>query len=162
MRTSRRRTLLLLLPLSLLAACGDDATAPRARTRVFAFSHIAGLAPDSGYICPPPADGAVSRVFVGGDGAEMRPDGKFWINLYVSTWERYPSTAQSAETRVYNQLGLWSATGQALTLSHFEETPLQPTATVAGDSLVLRIAASCKNGDAIPGGLAIVYEETQP
>jgi hypothetical protein len=162
MRTSRRHALLLLVPLSLLAACGDDATAPRARTRVFAFSHIAGLAPDSGYACAAPADGAVSRVFVGGDGAEMRPDGRFWINLYVHTWERYPSTAQYAETRVYNRVGQWSANGEALTLSYLEDTPLQPTAAATGDSLVLRIAASCKSGEVIPGGLAIVYKESQP
>ena len=154
--------LLLLVPLALLAACGDDDPAgPRAATRAFTFDHIAGLPKDSGYVCPPPAEGAVSRLFVGGDGAEMLPDGRFWMNLYVSTWERYPSTQQSSRTVMWNSVGRWEQSGDTLTLTHLDPAPVLGKARLAGDSLAVRIVASCEN-TIDPLELTLIYKEATP
>ena len=154
--------LLLFVPLALLAACGDDDPAgPHSSKRTFALDHIAGLPKDSGYVCPPPAEGAVSRVFVGGDGAEMLPDGRFWMNLYVSTWERYPSTQQSSHTLMWNRVGRWEQSGDTLTLTQLDPAPVLGKARLAGDSLAVRIITSCENTiDLLE--LTLIYKEATP
>ena len=156
------RRLALVLPLSLLAACGDGPSEPRnVAPRSFAFSHIAGYAPDSGFVCPAPAPGAVSRIFAGGDGAEVFRDGRIWVNVYVSTWERYPSTAQSSHSVLYNRMGSYRRDGDTLTLTGFEDTALLGKAYLGGDSLRVRVTARCASETEIEE-LSLIFKEILP
>ena len=156
------RRLALVLPLSLLAACSDGPSEPRDVTpRSFAFSHIAGFAPDSGFVCPAPAPGAVSRIFAGGDGAEVFADGRIWVNVYVATWERYANTTQNGHSVMYNRMGSYRSAGDTLTLTGFEGTALLGKAYLRGDSLTVRVIASCASEIEIEE-LSLIFKEILP
>jgi hypothetical protein len=147
----------------LLAACGDGPSAPPSVVpRAFAFSHIAGLAPDSGYVCPPRVEGAVARVQAGGEGIELFPNGDLWINAYVGTWERLPSTQQEAFGTTYNSVGRWAQRGDSLAFTELDWPHLPSKARLAGDSITFTMAAACPTDASLPGVLTLVYKETAP
>jgi hypothetical protein len=158
------RRLALLLPIAFVAACGDDPSAPVVTTRAFALSHIAGLAPDSGYVCPPRYEGAIARIIAAGEGIELSSDGDLRVDVYVGTYERWPSTTQVANGVGLTGDGTFTRSGETLTFAGLDWSPLTivPTATLAGDSLSLRVHAECPTDTTIPGELTLVYKETLP
>lgn len=162
MSPHRRLAVALALPCSLLAACGDGGTEPRPVVRTFAFSHISGLAPDSGYVCPPRVEGAKARIFADGEGIELFPDGRLWINVSIGTWEWFPSTLQQARGSTYNSVGRWETRGDSLALTGLAWPQLPGAVRLADDSITFAMAAACPTDASLPGQLVLVYKETQP
>ena len=163
MSPRRRLAVALALPFSLLAACGEGGTEPGpVVVRTFAFSHISGLAPDSGYVCPPRVEGAKARIFADGEGIELFPDGRVWINVSIGTWEWFPSTLQQARGATYNSMGRWDALGDSLALTGLAWPQLPDAVRLASDSITFAMAAACPTDASLPGQLILVFKETQP